>query len=80
MIKYLKNTKYIFFFREAFKSLSDAQKLKFVSLVLKDENLKDGFVKSKPFVLKQRVISVFISGRKKLKSRNLKELMNIRMF
>ena len=45
MIKYLKNTKYVFFFREAFKSLSDTQKLKFVSLVLKDENLKDGFVK-----------------------------------
>ena len=45
IIKYLKNTKYVNFFREAFKSLSDAQKLKFVSLVLKDENLKDGFVK-----------------------------------
>ena len=45
IIRFLRSTKYIHYFRKAFDGLTDAQKLKFLSLVLDERGLKDGTVK-----------------------------------
>ena len=45
VFKYIKNTTYVYRFIKAFESLTDAQKMKFVSLVLKKDALKDGHLK-----------------------------------
>ena len=43
VFKYSRNTTYVHNFIKAFESLSDAQKMKLVSLVLKKDALKDAF-------------------------------------